>query len=100
LYGMNEYLIIAHEMEKARLLARRARRARKRRSSPTGSPPEDLKSTSSEDDGVRALPGLEEITETLGLDQRRCGGNDEIPPQHTKLPFEPARSQTLDKTAL
>jgi hypothetical protein len=50
---MNEYLIIAHEMEKARLLALRAR---KRRSSPTGSPPEDLKSTSGEDDGVRALP--------------------------------------------
>ena len=28
LYGMNEYLMIAHEMEKARLLARRARKVR------------------------------------------------------------------------
>jgi hypothetical protein len=50
LYGMNEYLMIAHEMEKARLLARKAR---KRKSSPTGSPPEDHKSTSGEDDGAR-----------------------------------------------
>ena len=50
LYGMNEYLMIAHEMEKARLLARETR---KRRSSPIGSPPEDHKGTSGEDDGGR-----------------------------------------------
>ena len=47
LYGMNEYLMIAHEMEKARLLAR------KRGSSPIGSPPEDHKGTNGEDEGVR-----------------------------------------------
>jgi hypothetical protein len=27
LYGMNEYLMIAHEMEKARLLARQAKKS-------------------------------------------------------------------------
>jgi hypothetical protein len=39
LYGMNEYLMIAHVMEKARSLAR------KERSSPTVSPPEGHMST-------------------------------------------------------
>ncbi len=28
LYGMNEYLMIAHEMEKTRLLARKAKKSR------------------------------------------------------------------------
>ena len=46
MYGMNEYLMIAHEMEKARLLARKARKDhhRKERSSWAGSPPEGHKS--------------------------------------------------------
>ena len=42
MYGMNEYLMIAHEMVEARLLASKTRehRDREERSSPTGSPPE------------------------------------------------------------
>jgi hypothetical protein len=45
---MNEYLMIAHEMEEARLLARKARKDhhRKESSSPAGSPPEGYKSMS------------------------------------------------------
>ena len=40
MYGMNEYLMIAHEMEKARLLARQAKKSRpKQEPSLTGSLP-------------------------------------------------------------
>lgn len=61
MYGMNEYLMIAHEMEKVRL-ARKARKDhyRKERSSPNGSPPEGHESTS---EGDKAMyPGTKEVS--------------------------------------
>ena len=62
LYGMSEYLMIAYEMEKARLLARKAREDhhRKERSSPNGSPPEGHNSAS---EGDKAMyPGTREVS--------------------------------------
>ena len=47
MYGMSEYLMFAHEIERARLLARKARKEhhREEATSPTGSPPESHRST-------------------------------------------------------
>ena len=47
MYGMSEYLMVAHEIERARLLARKARKEHHREEgiSPTGNPPESYSRT-------------------------------------------------------